>query len=254
MNYFIYFTSKQTKFRKTRDTVWHESFAIFLAIRKNEFPPKKKSINAKIFPAKIYSRVNILWQKFATQKYCIKGLFIWRWGTPGRWGNTLRLVKKITLLYMQISYKGRLGGLPTLKRLHGKTWPCLRGLPGLADQAIHLGRSLPPPPLHHVNVIKLKWENIWTGGVTPPKLVTSPTWGPPPPCKQTLRNRVCLITTHLFHSETKQYTMNWFYIVYAYLSTVWKYVFLLHPDCMYLTRTKTLSMLGTGYFLKIAKN
>ena len=27
--------------------MWHESFAIFLAIRKNEFPQKKKSINAK---------------------------------------------------------------------------------------------------------------------------------------------------------------------------------------------------------------
>ena len=40
--------------------------------------------------------------------------------------------------------------------------------------------------------------------------------------------------------------MNWFYIMYAYRSTVWKSVFLLHPDC-----TKILSMLGTGYFLKI---
>ena len=26
--------------------------------------------------------------------------------------------------------------------------------------------------------------------VTPPKRVTSPTWGPPPPCKQALRNKV----------------------------------------------------------------
>ena len=25
------------------------------------------------------------------------------------------------------------------------------------------------------------------GRVTPPKRVTSPTWGPPPPCKQALR-------------------------------------------------------------------
>ena len=48
MNYFIYFTSKQTKFRKTRDTVWHESFAIFLAIRKNEFPQKKKVLMQKL--------------------------------------------------------------------------------------------------------------------------------------------------------------------------------------------------------------
>ena len=217
--------------------------------------PAKKNIyiNAKIFPAKIYSRVNILWQKFATQKYCIKGLFIWRWGTPGRWGNTLRLGKKITLLYMQISYKGRLGKLPHLETFTWQNLTLSERVTQSGRQAIHLGRSLPPPP-HHVNVIKLKWDNIWTGQVTPPKPVTSPTWGPPPPCKQALRNCVCLITTHPFHSETKQYTMNWFYIVYAYLSTVWKYLFLLHPDCMYLTRTKTLSMLGTGYFLKIAKN
>ena len=37
-------------------------------------------------------------------------------------------------------------------------------------------------PNYHVHVIKLKWEIIWTGGVTPP------TWGPPPPCKQALRS------------------------------------------------------------------
>ena len=43
-------------------------------------------------------------------------------------------------------------------------------------------------PAYHVNVIKLKWENIWTGGLPhPPKRVTSPTWGPPPPSKQALR-------------------------------------------------------------------
>ena len=39
----------------------------------------------------------------------------------------------------------------------------------------------------------------------------------------------CSITTYLFHSETKRYTMNnWFYIGYVYRSFVWKYVFLLH--------------------------
>ena len=43
-------------------------------------------------------------------------------------------------------------------------------------------------PTYHINVIKLKWENIWTGGLPhPPKRVTSPTWGPPPPSKQALR-------------------------------------------------------------------
>ena len=34
-------------------------------------------------------------------------------------------------------------------------------------------------------------------------------------------------------------------------STVWKSVYPLQPDCTYLTRTKILSMPGTGYFLKI---
>ena len=152
-------STKQTKFRKTRDTVWHESFAIFSAIRKNKFPQKK--INAKSFPAKIYSRVNILSKKFATQKYCIKGLFIWRWGTTGRWGNMLRLGKKITLLYMQISYKGRLGGLPHLETF---TWQNLTP----SERVTRSGRPRYPPwqvtPLpHRVNVIKLKWGNIWTG-------------------------------------------------------------------------------------------
>ena len=51
--------------------------------------------------------------------------------------------------------------------------------------------------------------------------------------------------------KKKRFTMNWFYIMYAYRSTVWKSAFLLHPDCTYLTRTKILSMLGTGYFLTI---
>ena len=40
-------------------------------------------------------------------------------------------------------------------------------------------------PTYHVNVIKLKWEIMWIGGL-PTKAVTSPTWGPPPPCKQAL--------------------------------------------------------------------
>ena len=95
-------------------------FAIFPAIRKNEFPQKK--IDAKIFPAKIYSRVNILWQKFATQKYSTKGLFIWRWGTPGKWSNPLRCLrwgKKITLLYMQ-SYIPAIPGCTFSRLLNGR--------------------------------------------------------------------------------------------------------------------------------------
>ena len=47
-------------------------------------------------------------------------------------------------------------------------------------------------PTYHVNVIKLKWEIIWTGGL--PHLSGLPhlPWGPPPPCKQALRpERAC---------------------------------------------------------------
>ena len=78
----------------------------------------------------------------------------------------------------------------------------------------------------------------------------SPKIIPPPKKKKNtaLRNHVCSITTRLFNSETKRYTIT----MYAYRSTVWKSIlFLLHPEYTYLTRMKILSMLGTGYFLKI---
>ena len=61
-----------------------------------------------------------------------------------------------------------------------------------------------------------------------------------------VKNRVCSITTWL------RYTMNYrFYIRCAYHSycTVWKYVFLLHV----LNKNEILSMLGTWYFVKMAK-
>ena len=46
----------------------------------------------------------------------------------------------------------------------------------------------------------------------------------------------------LFHSETKWYTMKYWFIV-------WKYVFLLHV----LNKNENIINAGTGYFLKIAK-
>ena len=36
----------------------------------------------------------------------------------------------------------------------------------------------------HANVIKLKWEIIWTRGLLHLSGFSSPTWGPPPPRKQ----------------------------------------------------------------------
>ena len=47
-----------------------------------------------------------------------KGLFTWRWGTPGRWGNLLRWGKKITLLYMQ-SYNPAIPGCTFSRLLNG---------------------------------------------------------------------------------------------------------------------------------------
>ena len=40
-------------------------------------------------------------------------------------------------------------------------------------------------PNYHVKVVKLKY--YVDGRVTSPKRVTSPTWGPPPPCTRALR-------------------------------------------------------------------
>ena len=69
--------------------------------------------------------------------YNIKGLFTWRWGTPGRWGN---------------------------------------------------------PPVHKMSHFKIKiWSRLHDRWGDPP-LVTPPTWGPPPPCKQALS----LLMTFLF--------------------------------------------------------
>ena len=34
---------------------------------------------------------------------------------------------------------------------------------------------------------QIKMRDYMDGRVTPPKRVTSPTWGPPPPCKQAVR-------------------------------------------------------------------
>ena len=48
-------------------------FAIFSERRKNQFPQIK--ITARIFPTKIYSRVNILYYKFATQNTVLRNRF-----------------------------------------------------------------------------------------------------------------------------------------------------------------------------------
>ena len=82
----------------------------------------------------------------------------------------------------------RQGGLPHLERLHGKIWPRLRGLPGLADRTTRLGGS----PHLSCKRDQIKMRDHMDRRVTPPKRVTSPTSGPPPPCKQVLRGVVQL--------------------------------------------------------------
>ena len=79
----------------------------------------------------------------------------------------------------------RPGGLPHLERLHGKIWPRLRGLPGLADRATRLGGS----PHLSCRRDQIKMRDHMDRRVTPPMWVTSPTWGPPPPRKQALTTR-----------------------------------------------------------------
>ena len=76
--------------------------------------------------------------------------------------NDAKIQPKWILLEFPVSRFGpRLGGLPRLERLHGKIWTPLRGLPGLVDRV----SALAGHPTYHVNVIKLKWEIIWTGSL-----------------------------------------------------------------------------------------
>ena len=70
-----------------------------------------------------------------------------------------------------------------MSRLHGKIRPRLTGLPHLADQVTRLGG------LSHISCKQnqIKIRNYSERRVTPPRQVTSPTWCPPRPCKQTLK-------------------------------------------------------------------
>ena len=73
-------------------------------------------------------------------------------------------------------------GYPTLTRLQGKLSPRLTGLPYLADRATRLGGS----PHLSCKRDQNKIRNYMDRRVTPPRRVTSPTWGSPPPCTQAL--------------------------------------------------------------------
>ena len=75
-----------------------------------------------------------------------------------------------------------LAGYPTLRRLHGRSSPWLTGLPYPADRVIRLGGS----PHLSCKRDQDKIRDFMDRQVTPPRRVTSLTWGPPTPCKQTL--------------------------------------------------------------------
>ena len=64
-----------------------------------------------------------------------------------------------------------------MSRLHGKMRPRLGGLPYLLDRATRLG-GLPHLSCKHDQIKMRDYME---------RRVTSPTWGPPPPCKQALK-------------------------------------------------------------------
>ena len=72
-------------------------------------------------------------------------------------------------------------GYPTLTRLHGKLSLRLTGLPFLAGRATCLGGS------PHLSCKRDQNKRNYMN-----RRVTSPTWGPPPPCKQALNQEIII--------------------------------------------------------------
>ena len=91
-----------------------------------------------------------------------------------RLGNVQSL--KHTCFAFELFAMNSQAGHPTLRRLHGKLSPRLTGLPYPADRATLLGGS---PHLSYKRD-QDKIRNFMD------RRVTSPSWGPPPPCKQAL--------------------------------------------------------------------
>ena len=97
--------------------------------------------------------------------------------------NYSKLPPKWILWELDVSrIRPRVGGLPHLDTFTWQIWPRLGGLPGLAHRATRLGGSF------HLSCKRnqIKMRGYMDRRVTPPKRVTSLTWGPPPPCKQAL--------------------------------------------------------------------
>ena len=89
-----------------------------------------------------------------------------------------------------------LGGLPHLEKF--KSWQIVTP----ADRVTLPGRPGNPPrrsPHLSCKRDQDKIRNYMDRRVTPLRRVTSPTWGPPPPCKQALRQSKNGITCLWFH-------------------------------------------------------
>ena len=55
---------------------------------------------------------------------------------------------------------------------------------------------------------QIKMTDYMDRRVTPPKQVTSPTWGPPPPCKQARSEDLRIIVRSIIKSSSKNYNAN----------------------------------------------
>ena len=89
--------------------MWHEFliftiFAIFPAIRKNNFPLSPK-INENIFPARIYPRVlSLLFVKFTTQKYSTKKSCLFNYNSRLQFRNKTVYGNELVLHNVRIPY------------------------------------------------------------------------------------------------------------------------------------------------------
>ena len=85
-------------------------------------------------------------------------------------------------------YKGKPSGFFVL--FNDSVMACLHGGVGPQIGEVTWGRS-PHPPCKRDHI---KMRDYMDRRVTPPKQVTLPTWGPPPPCKQVLRRELVLLS------------------------------------------------------------
>ena len=150
------------------------------------------------------------------------------WLSIVSFNNDAKLPPKSILREFDVSRIGhRLGGLPHLERLHGKIWPRLRGSPGLADRATRLGGS----PYLSCKRDQIKMRDYMNRRVTAPKRVPSPTWGPPPPCKQALtemrRNCWCGVSVEwivrglsMFFKTFTKHAFSFTYVLYFVFYTL----------------------------------